>query len=100
LPVHLKKPEEKATMNNNQTAADYSARIRAAWVGRDPSKDYWTLPQDVIALVIDKMVAELPEAVMLKMAALNGFSSVEDLVRSLNLSDAEDVEVCVNPIGF
>lgn len=75
-------------MNNNQVIADYSARVHAAWVARDPSKDYWTVPGDIIILIIDDMVAELPESTMLQMARLNGFDTVNDLVRSLkNIGD-------------
>lgn len=70
-------------MNNNQTAAEYSASVHAAWASRDPSKGYWSLPGDIVALIIDRMVEELPERVMLEMAALNGFDSVNALVRSL-----------------
>jgi len=76
-------------MNNNQTAADYSARVHAAWAERDQSKDYWELPQDIVCLVIDMMVSEVPESVMLEMARLNGFSSVDALVRSLKVSDMQ-----------
>lgn len=72
-------------MNNNQTAAEYSARVHAAWVARDPSRDYWTLSGDIVALIIDDMVAELPESTMLQMAKLNGFDTVNDLVRSVKM---------------
>lgn len=75
-------------MNNSQTIAEYSARVHAAWVARDPSKDYWTVPGDIIALIIDDMVAELPESIMLKMAGLNGFATIDDLVLSLKTQEA------------
>lgn len=72
-------------MNNSQTTAEYCSVIHAAWASRDPSREYWTLPGHILALVIDDMVSELPETVMLKMARLNGFDTVNDLVRSLKM---------------
>lgn len=75
-------------MNNNYTPADYSERVRTAWESRDKTKDYWELSQDIVALIIEEMVRDLPESIMLKMARLNGFDTTEAMVRSLKIKSS------------